>query len=116
MIQTKRSRLASGRYAIGAEPPTGARRNAAIGIGTGVVLFVIGAILVFALNFDIGGVVNIDVIGYVPLLSGGRGIRDRAGGMYRRRSMATTTSVDADPASGSKVKRKMTEVDGGTTV
>ena len=85
-------------------------------IGTGVVLFVIGAILVFALNFDIGGVVNIDVIGYILMAAGAVVFVIGLVALFRRRSMATTASVDADPASGSKVERRVTEVDGGTTV
>ena len=85
-------------------------------IGTGVVLFVIGAILVFALNFDIGGVVNIDVIGYILMAAGAVVFVIGLVALFRRRSAVTTASVDADPASGSKVERRVTEVDGGTTV
>ncbi len=33
-------------------------------IGTGVVLFVVGAILVFALNFETG-FINLDLVGYI---------------------------------------------------
>ena len=55
-------------------------------IGTGVVLFVIGAILVFALNFDIGGVVNIDVIGYILMAAGAVVFVIGLVALFRRRS------------------------------
>ena len=38
-------------------------------IGTGIVLFVIGAILVFALDLQIEGV-NVDMIGYILMGAG----------------------------------------------
>ncbi len=84
-------------------------------IGTGVVLFVIGAILVFALNFDIGGVVNIDVIGYILMAAGAVVFVIGLVALFRRRSAVSTAEVSADPATGSKVERRVTEVDGGGT-
>lgn len=38
-------------------------------IGTGIVLFVIGAILTFALDIEVQGV-NIDVVGYILMGAG----------------------------------------------
>ena len=81
-------------------------------IGTGVVLFVIGAILVFALNFDLGGVVNIDVIGYILMVAGAVVFVIGLVAMFRRRSAVSTTTVGADPATGAKVSRSVTEADG----
>jgi hypothetical protein len=81
-------------------------------IGTGVVLFVIGAILVFALNFDIGGVVNIDVIGYILMVAGVIVFVIGLLAMFRRRAAVTTATTGADPVSGASVSRKVTEVDG----
>lgn len=40
-----------------------------MGIGSGIVLFVIGAILAFALNFDTPGV-DLDLIGYILMGAG----------------------------------------------
>ncbi len=81
-------------------------------IGTGVVLFVIGAILVFALNFDLGGVVNIDVIGYILMVAGAVTFVIGLIAMFRRRSAVSTSTVGADPVSGAKVTRNVTEADG----
>lgn len=81
-------------------------------IGTGVVLFVIGAILVFALDFDLGGVVNIDVIGYILMAAGAIVFVIGLVALFRRRSAVTTSSTDVDPATGSKMSRHVTEADG----
>lgn len=40
-----------------------------MGIGTGIVLFVIGAIVTFALNFDVSWA-NLDLIGYILMGAG----------------------------------------------
>ena len=39
-------------------------------IGTGIVLFVIGAILTFAVNVDLGAGLNLDLIGYILMGAG----------------------------------------------
>ena len=83
-------------------------------IGTGIVLFVIGAILVFALDFDLGGVVNIDVIGYILMAAGAIVFLIGLVAMFRRRSAVSTTAVGADPVTGQRVERNVTEVDGPT--
>ena len=85
-------------------------------IGTGVVLFVIGAILVFALDFDLGGVVNIDVIGYILMAAGLVTFIIGLVAMFRRRSAVSETVVGADPATGARVNRTVTETDGPTAV
>ncbi|MDO7883399.1 hypothetical protein [Antiquaquibacter soli] len=81
-------------------------------IGTGVVLFVIGAILVFALNFDLGGVVNIDLIGYILMGAGVVVFLIGLIAMFRRRAAVTTSTSGVDPASGARVTRNVTETDG----
>lgn len=81
-------------------------------IGTGVVLFVIGAILVFALNFDLGGVVNIDVIGYILMVAGLVTFVIGLVALFRRRAAVSTTSTGADPVTGARVTRNVTEADG----
>lgn len=83
-------------------------------IGTGVVLFVIGAILVFALNFDLGGVVNIDVVGYILMAAGAVVFIIGLVALFRRRSAVSTSSTGVDPASGARVTRNVTEADGPT--
>jgi hypothetical protein len=40
-----------------------------VGIGTGIVLFVIGAIVTFALNFEVQ-FVNLDLIGWILMIAG----------------------------------------------
>ena len=81
-------------------------------IGTGIVLFVIGAVLVFAVNIDTGGVVDLDIIGYILM---GAGVLVFLIGLimvFRRRSAVSTSTVQADPASGARVTRNVTESDG----
>lgn len=41
-----------------------------MGIGSGIFLFVLGAILAFAVEVDLGGVVNLDLIGYLLMGAG----------------------------------------------
>ena len=84
-------------------------------IGTGVVLFVIGAILVFAVNIDTGGVVELDMIGYILM---GAGFVVFVIGMVllaRRRQAVTTSRSGTDSATGERVEQRVTEVDDPTT-
>lgn len=80
-------------------------------IGTGVVLFVIGAILVFALDFDLGGVVNIDAVGYILMAAGVVVFVIGLVALFRRRSAVSTTRTGSDPVSGERVTRRVTEAD-----
>lgn len=41
-----------------------------MGIGSGIFLFVLGAILAFAVNVDLGGVVDLPLIGYLLMGAG----------------------------------------------
>lgn len=66
-------------------------------IGTGIVLFVIGAILTFAVNVDVPGI-SLDLIGYILM---GAGVVVFVLGlvfMLRKRQSVTTvhSGVDAD--------------------
>jgi membrane-bound ClpP family serine protease len=84
-------------------------------IGTGVVLFVIGAILVFAVNVDTGGFVDLDVIGYILM---GAGLIVFVIGMVmlaRRRQAVTTSRTGTDSVTGERVQQRVTEVDDPTT-
>jgi membrane-bound ClpP family serine protease len=76
-------------------------------IGSGIALFVIGAILAFAVNVQLD-VINLDLIGY--LLMGAGAIIFIIGLvlMARRRESTTTTRSAVDPASGEAVQRRTT--------
>ena len=84
-------------------------------IGTGIVLFVIGAILVFAVNIDTGQFVNLDVVGYILM---GAGLVVLIIGLVmltRRRQAVTTSRTGTDAVSGERVQQRVTEVDDPTT-
>ncbi|MCS5731226.1 DUF6458 family protein [Herbiconiux moechotypicola] len=87
-----------------------------MGIGTGIALFVIGAILAFAVNVDLGGFVNLALIGYILM---GAGVVvfviSLVFTLQRRRSTSTTRSA-VDPASGEQVTRSTTDTSGPPTV
>jgi membrane-bound ClpP family serine protease len=76
-------------------------------IGSGIALFVIGAILAFAVNVQLD-VINLDLIGY--LLMGAGAIIFIIGLvlMARKRESVTTTRSAVDPASGEAVQRRTT--------
>jgi hypothetical protein len=75
-------------------------------IGTGIALFVIGAILVFALNVDLGWI-DLDMVGY--LLMGAGFIVFLIGiiFMMRKRQSVTTISSGVD-ANGADVTQRRT--------
>ncbi|MDQ4137270.1 MAG: DUF6458 family protein [Actinomycetota bacterium] len=79
-------------------------------IGLGIFLFVVGAILTFALNFE-SEFINIDLVGYIlmgaGLVTGIIGIALLA----RRRQSVSTTRSAVDPASGERVTRRSTDSD-----
>ncbi len=79
-------------------------------VGTGVVLFVIGAILVFALNFETE-FVNLDMVGYI--LMGAGAIVFVIGLVFiaRRRQAVTTSRSGTDSVTGERVEQRVTEVD-----
>jgi hypothetical protein len=83
-------------------------------IGLGIFLFVVGAILTFALNVDLGWL-NLDLVGYLLM---GAGVVITIIGLAllaRRRSAVTTERTVADPASGERVARRETSVSGDDT-
>ena len=78
-------------------------------IGTGIVLFVIGAVLAFAVNGDLGGgFIDLNMLGYI--LMGGGFIVFLLGMafMFRKRQSVTTTRNVVDPASGEHVAQQET--------
>jgi len=77
-------------------------------IGTGIALFVIGAILTFAIDADTVSVVNLDLIGYILM---GAGLVIFILGlvlMMRKRQTTTTVRSAVDPASGENVQQRTT--------
>jgi hypothetical protein len=83
-------------------------------IGTGVVLFVIGAILVFAVNFDTE-VVNLDMIGYILMGAGAIVFVIGLVMLARRRQAVTTSRSGTDAVTGERVEQRVTEVDDPAT-
>lgn len=79
-----------------------------MGIGTGIVLFVIGAILVFALNVDVGWI-NLDMVGYLLMGAGFVVFIISLIFMLRRRQAVTTVSSGVDP-DGTNVTQRRTSV------
>lgn len=80
-------------------------------IGSGIGLFVVGAILAFAVNIETG-VVDLDLIGYILM---GAGLVIFIIGlvlMTRRRQSTATTRSAVDPASGEQVTRRTTDTNG----
>ncbi|NQX35196.1 DUF6458 family protein [Herbiconiux sp. VKM Ac-2851] len=82
-----------------------------MGIGTGIALFVIGAILAFAVNVDLGGFINLALIGYILMGAGVVVFLISLVLMLRRRSSVSTTRSAVDPASGEQVTRRTTDSD-----
>jgi membrane-bound ClpP family serine protease len=79
-------------------------------IGSGIALFVIGAILTFALNFEVEWI-NLDLVGYIFM---GAGVVVFVIGLVllsRRRQSVSTTRSAVDPASGEHVTRRTNESD-----
>jgi hypothetical protein len=79
-------------------------------IGTGVVLFVVGAILTFALNFETGWI-DLDLVGYLLM---GAGLIVFIVGlvlMTRRRTSVSSVRSGADPVTGERVSQRVTDSD-----
>lgn len=64
-------------------------------IGAGIVLVAIGAILVFALNVDIGWL-NLDMVGYILMIAGVVVFLVGIVLLFRRRRTDTVTRADAN--------------------
>lgn len=79
-------------------------------IGLGIFLFVIGAILTFALNVQVDWI-DLNLVGYLLM---GAGVIVTIIGialLVRRRQSITTTRSDVDPATGTRVDQRATETD-----
>ena len=76
-------------------------------IGTGIVLFVIGAILAFAVNVEVQ-FVDLHLIGYILM---GAGVVVFVIGLIlllRKRQSVATSHTTVDPVSGERVTRQAT--------
>lgn len=79
-------------------------------IGLGIFLFVVGAILTFALNVQTD-VIDLDLVGYLLM---GAGVVVTLIGLVllmRKRQSITTVRSDVDPATGTRVDQRATETD-----
>jgi len=76
-------------------------------IGAGIALFVIGAILAFAVNIEVSWV-NLDLIGYILMGAGFVVFLIGIILMARRRQSDTVTRTAVDPAAGERVTRSTT--------
>jgi membrane-bound ClpP family serine protease len=83
-------------------------------IGTGIVLFVIGAILTFALNFETG-FINLDLVGYILMAAGAIVFVIGLVLMLRKRQSVTTIEHGVD-ASGASVSQRRTSTTPPTDV
>ncbi|MBG6212196.1 MAG: DUF6458 family protein [Cryobacterium sp.] len=79
-------------------------------IGLGIFLFVVGAILVWALNITVDWI-NLDLVGYIFMGAGAVIFVLGIVLMTRRRSSVSTTRTIADPANGEQVTRRENSVD-----
>ncbi|WP_404432761.1 DUF6458 family protein [Microbacterium lacus] len=76
-------------------------------IGAGILLFVIGAILAFAVNVEVEWA-NLDMIGYILMGAGALIALIGIVLLARRRQSDTVTRTAVDPAAGEQVTRKTT--------
>lgn len=76
-------------------------------IGSGIVLFVIGAVLAFAVNLQ-NTVVDLHLIGYILMAAGAVVFVIGLVFMLRKRQTVTTVHSSADPTSGESVAERRT--------
>jgi hypothetical protein len=79
-------------------------------LGTGIVLFVIGAILAFALNVQVSWI-DLHLVGYILMIAGAVGIILGIILLTRRRRTVATTRTAVDPVNGERVTRRVGESD-----
>ncbi|MET4781634.1 DUF6458 family protein [Glaciihabitans sp. UYNi722] len=81
-----------------------------MGIGTGIFLFVVGAILTFAVNVDVPWI-NLDIVGYLLMGAGVLVFLISLIMMLRRRQTVSTTRTAVDPTGNERVTEKETKGD-----
>lgn len=74
-------------------------------IGSGIVLFVIGAILAFAVNVEVEWV-DLDMIGYILMGAGALIFLIGIILVARKRQSISTSRTSVDPVSGDRVTRQ----------
>ncbi|MCL2514995.1 MAG: DUF6458 family protein [Microbacteriaceae bacterium] len=80
-------------------------------LGTGIVLFVIGAVLAFAVHVTVWWI-NLQVVGYIFMVAGVIGIILGIVLITTRRNRSVSTSrTFVDPATGERVQRSTTDRD-----
>lgn len=79
-------------------------------IGFGIFLIVVGAILVWALNFSVDWV-DLDLVGYIFMGAGVVIVIIGIALLARRRSSVSTTRSGVDPVSGEQVTQQRSSVD-----
>jgi membrane-bound ClpP family serine protease len=79
-------------------------------IGGGIALFVIGAILAFAVNVEVSWI-DLDLIGYILMGAGFLVFLIGIILMVRRRQSETVTRTAVDPAAGERVTRTTRSTD-----
>lgn len=77
-----------------------------MGIGTGIALVVIGAILVFAVKVDTGGYIDLDLIGYILMGAGVLVFLISLVFLLRRRQTESVSRTSVDAVTGERVTRR----------
>ena len=91
-------------------PALQTRKDTTVSIGLGIFLFVVGAILTFALNLE-SEFINIDLVGYILMGAGLVTVIIGIALLARRRQSVSTTRSAVDPASGERVTQRSTDSD-----
>ena len=81
-----------------------------MGLGTGVFLFVVGAILAFAVNIQVDWI-NLQYVGYLLMGAGIVSFLISLLLVMKKRSSLTTTRSAVDPANGEQVVQHETRSD-----
>jgi hypothetical protein len=81
-----------------------------MGIGSGIFLFVVGAILTFAINIEVSWI-NLDLVGYLLMGAGVVVFLISLVLVLRRRSSTVTTRSAVDPNNSERVVESETKSD-----
>ena len=73
-----------------------------MGIGSGIVLFVAGAIVAFALNFEVSSV-DLELIGSLFMGAGALIFLISLVSVFKKRSSSVSTRTSVDPSHGEKI-------------
>jgi len=88
-------------------PTAAAQTGEAMSIGLGIVLFVIGAVLAFALHIDVSWI-DLQLVGYILMIAGVVVFILGLVFLLRRRRTIATSHTTVDPRSGDAVRRDET--------